>query len=145
MYTHEEFAADVIKNFEFLETDFGMRRQPTQVSGIASWVAFENVNVRVIVEHELGGFLTVSVQNLRHIKHDPMERSEFDLDEIMRVLGGRQPRRDEPRTSPAVIAKAAELLKSVGAPVLNGDFAALHERQNKIVEAVRKQNAKSII
>jgi hypothetical protein len=38
------------------------------------------------------------------------------------------------------VARTAETLRSVGAPVLKGDFEALHARQRKLVEAVRRTN-----
>ena len=140
MYTHENFASDVARNFEFLETEYGMRREPAHVAGAGSWVVYGNVNVKVIVEFEVGGSCGVSVVNLRHVKHDPMERSEFDLEEIIRLSGQREQRGKEPRSLSEAVAKAADTLRNIGGPVLKGDFAALHERQKKLVEAVRRTN-----
>jgi hypothetical protein len=140
MYTHEDFAADVIRNFEFLESEYGMRREPAHVAGIGSWIVYANPTMKVTVEYELGGYCGVSVLNLRHVKRDPLERSEFDLEEIVAVGGARQPRRQDPRSISEAVARAAETLRSVGAPVLKGDFEALHARQRKLVEAVRRNN-----
>src|SRR5258705_12742359 len=98
MYTHENFAADVARNFEFLESEYGMRRDPPHVEGVGSWVVYANSIIKIVVEHELGGYCGVSVMNLRHVKQDPMERSEFDLEEIVAVSATRQPRRQEPRS-----------------------------------------------
>ena len=39
MYTHENFAADVARNFEFLESEYGMRREPLHIAGAGSWVS----------------------------------------------------------------------------------------------------------
>jgi hypothetical protein len=136
-YTHENFAADVAREFQFLETDYGMRREALRTEGIGSWVVYSNALVKVIVEHEIGGFSGVSVVNLRHVKSDPMERSEFDLEEIV-ALAGRRPSRGQPRSMTETVARLAETLKSAGGPVLKGDFEALHARQRKIVEAVRR-------
>jgi hypothetical protein len=36
------------------------------------------------------------------------------------------------------VARSAEALRAVGGPVLKGDFEALHARQRKVVEAVRR-------
>ncbi|MEO8380030.1 MAG: hypothetical protein ABI779_10245 [Acidobacteriota bacterium] len=141
MYTHENFTADVLREFQFLESDFGMRREPVPVSGGGSWIQFASPTVRVIVEHELGGYCGVTVQNLRHVKRDPLERSEFDLEEIMAVAGGpRQGRKQDPRSLSEAIARAAQSLRSAGAPVLNGDFEALQTRQMKAVEALRRHH-----
>lgn len=139
MFTHDEFAAEVARHFEFLESDYGMRREPLQKAGVRSWIGYANVNVKVIVEHEENAYCSVTVQNLRHIKHDPLERSEFDLDEVVAV-SPRPPRRQELRATREAVAKAAETLRTVGASVLAGDFAALHERQRKAVETLRRYN-----
>lgn len=140
MYTHENFAADVVRNFEFLESEYGMRRDPAHVEGAGSWVVYANATMKIIVEHELGGYCGVTVLNLRHVKRDPLERSEFDLDEIVAVGGGRQQRRQEPKSMSEAVAKAAETLRSAGASVLKGDFEPLHVRQRKLVEALRRHN-----
>jgi hypothetical protein len=139
MYTHENFATDVVRNFEFLESEFGMRREPAHVAGAGSWIVYVNPTVKVVVEYELGGYCGVSVLNLHHVKRDPLERSEFDLEEIVAV-GGRQMRRQEPRSVSEAVARAAETLRSAGASVLRGDFEALHARQRKLVEALRRHN-----
>ena len=138
MYTHENFAADVARNFEFLESQYGMRREPPHVEGLGSWVVYTSPVMKIVVEHEIGGYCGVSVVNLRHVKRDPLERSEFDLDEIVAVSGPRQPRRQDPRSMSEAVARSAETLRSVGASVLKGDFEALHARQRKLVEAVRR-------
>ena len=138
MVSHEEFAADVARSFAFLESDYGMVREPVHVAGIGCWVTYANPQVKVVVEREIGGYCGVSVQNLRHVKKDPLERSEFDLDEIVAVANARQPRRPDPRSMSEVVARAAETLRTAGASVLKGDFEALHARQKKLVDAVRK-------
>jgi hypothetical protein len=140
MYTHENFAADVLQNFEFLESEYGMRREPTHVAGAGSWVVYANLNVKVVIEYEVGGSCGVSVVNLRHVKHDPLERSEFDLEEIIAVAAPRQQRRQDPRSMSEAVAKSAETLRSIGASVLKGDFEALHTRQRGRVEALRRHN-----
>ena len=140
MYTHENFAADVVRNFEFLESEYGMRREPAHVEGAGSWVVYANPALKVVVEHELGGYCGVSVVNLRHVKRDPLERSEFDLEEIVAVGASRQSRRQDPRSMSEAVTKAAETLRSTGASVLKGDFEALHDRQRKLVEALRRHN-----
>ena len=140
MYTHENFAADVARNFEFLESEYGMRREPPNVAGVGSWVVYANSLLKIVVEHEVGGYCGVSVVNLRHEKRDPLERSEFDLEEIVTVSGPRQTRRQDPRSMSEAVAKCAETLRSVGASVLKGDFEALHARQRRHVEAVRRNN-----
>jgi len=141
MYTHENFAADVARDFEFLETEYGMRREPAPVSSGGVWVLYANPTVKVIVEHELGGYCGVSVQNLRHIKSDPLERAEFDLEEIVAISGAsRQGRRPDPRSMSEAISRAAQTLRTVGAAVLKGDFEALQVRQRKAVEALRRHN-----
>ena len=140
MYTHENFAADVVRNFEFLESEYAMRREPAHLAGASSWVVYANAMMKIVVEYELAGYCGVSVLNLRHVKRDPMERSEFDLDEIIALGGSRQTRRQEPRSISEAVARAAETLRSVGASVLKGDFEALHARQRKLVEAVRRNN-----
>ncbi|HXA18388.1 MAG TPA: hypothetical protein VN380_15445 [Thermoanaerobaculia bacterium] len=140
MYTHENFAADVARNFGFLETEYGMRREPPNVAGVGSWVVYANALMKVVVEHEVGGYCGVSVVNLRHVKHDPMERSEFDLEEIIAVGGPRQTRRQDPRSMSEAVQKSAETLRTVGASVLKGDFEALHARQRRNVEAARRNN-----
>lgn len=136
MYTHENFAADVVRNFAFLESDYGMRREP---AGSSSWVVYANPQVKVVIEHEIGGYCGVTVVNLRHVKRDPLERAEFDLEEIIAV-GPRQPRRPDPRSMSEAVAKSADTLRSLGASVLKGDFEALHARQRRLVEALRQHN-----
>jgi hypothetical protein len=140
MYTHEDFAADVARHFEFLESEYAMRRQPAHIAGIASWVEYATPNIKVVVEYEIGAWVGVSVVNLRHVKRDPLERSEFDLEEVLAVSGTRPQRRQEPRSPSEAVARAAETLRSVGGSVLKGDFEALHARQRKLVEAVRRNN-----
>lgn len=141
MYTHEDFAADVTREFQFLETDYAMRREPVHVAGAGFWLQYAGSSVRVIVEHEMGGTCGVTVQNLRHIKRDPLERSEFDLDEIVAVSNApRQGRRPDPRSMNEAIARAAQSLRTVGASVLKGDFEALQVRQKKAVEALRRHH-----
>jgi hypothetical protein len=140
MYTHENFAADVTRNFEFLESEHGMRREPLHIAGAGSWVVYANPQVKVIVEYEVGGSCGVSVENLRHVKRDPMERSEFDLDEIVAVSGSRQQRRQDSKSMSDAVAKCAQTLRAAGTTVLNGDFEALHSRQRKLVEAIRRNS-----
>ena len=137
MYTPENFASDVTRHFAFLESDYGMRREP---AGAVSWIVYGNESVRVIIEHETGGYCGVTVVNLRHVKHDPLERAEFDLDEIVAASGQRPPRRQDPRSMGEAIARSADTLRAVGAPVLKGDFEALHARQRKMVEAIRRHS-----
>lgn len=140
MYTHENFAADVARNFEFLESEYGMRREPPHVAGAGSWVVYVNSLLKIVVEYEAGGYCGVSVVNFRHEKRDPMERSEFDLEEIITVSGPRQTRGQDPRSMSEAVARCAGTLRSVGASVLKGDFEALHARQRRHVEAVRRNN-----
>ena len=140
MYSHENFAADVGRNFAFLESEYGMRREPPHVAGAGSWVVYANSLIKIVVEYEIGGYCGVSVMNLRHVKRDPLERSEFDLEEIVAIVGSRQSRREAPRSMSDAVAKCAETLRSVGGPVLKGDFEALHARQRKLVEALRRNN-----
>lgn len=138
MYSHDDFAKDVIRNFEFLESEYALRREPMHVEGAGCWVAYGSPTVRVIVEHELGNYCGVTIQNVRHVKRDPLERSEFDLEEIVAVSGLKQPRRQDPRSPGEAVGRAAETLRAVGEPVLKGEFEALHTRQLKLVEALRK-------
>lgn len=137
--THDDFGAEVARLFEFLEKDYAMRREPMHREGARAWVSFANIDVKVIVEQEENAYCTVSVQNLRHIKHDALERSEFDLDEII-ASSPRPPRRQDFRATKEGVAKAAETLRTIGAPVLAGDFTALHARQLKSVETLRRYN-----
>jgi hypothetical protein len=143
MYTHENFAADVARNFEFLESEYGLRREPLHVAGGGSWVVYANSLIKVVVEHEVGGYCGVTVVNLRHVKSDPLERSEFDLSEIVAVRGWREPRRGEPRSMTEAVTRCAETLRSAGASVLAGDFDALHARQRRHVESVRRNGPMS--
>lgn len=137
----ESFATDVARDFQFLEEEYGMRREPVQAAAGGAWVIYASAAVRVVVEHELGGHCGVTVQNLRHIKRDPLERGEFDLEELVAVAGApRQGRRQDPRSMTEAVAKAAQTLRSVGAPVLKGDFETLQSRQRKAVEALRRHN-----
>ncbi len=140
MSSHDDFAKDVIKSFEFLESEYGLRREPMHVEGAGGWIGYANATIRVIIEHELGNYCGVTVQNLPHVKRDPQERSEFDLDEIVAVSGTRPQRRQEPRSLSEAITRASETLRAVGGPALKGDFEALHARQLKLIEAVRKGN-----
>jgi hypothetical protein len=140
MFTHEDFAEEVARHFQFLEKDYEMRREPMQKSGVRSWLTYGNINVKVVIEFEERGYLSVTVQNLRHIRHDPLERSEFDLDEILAVSNPRQQRRQEFRAVRESPARAAEALRTAGAPMLGGDFEALHARQRKAVETLRRHN-----
>lgn len=138
MYTHENFAADVARHFAFLESDYGLRREAPRVEGSGAWMVYGGPAVKVVVEYESGGSCGVSVVNLHHVKRDPLERSEFDLDEIVALSGSRQPRRQDPRSMSEAVARSAETLRALGASVLKGDFEALHARQRKNVEAVRR-------
>jgi hypothetical protein len=134
MCTHENFEADVARNFAFLESEYNLRR----VLGGGSWIVYANVLLKVIIEHEVGGHCSVTLVNLRHVKRDPLERGEFDLEEIIAVSGQRPPRRPDPRSMSEAVARSAETLRAVGGTVLRGDFEALHARQRKLVEAVRR-------
>lgn len=140
MYTHDNFAEDVTRDFQFLETEYGLRREPVHVTGGGFWVSYVNPTVRVVIEHELGGHCGVTVQNLKHVKRDPLERAEFDLEEIVATAGGPRQRRQDPRSMTEAVAKAAQTLRSVGGPVLNGAFEELQTRQRKAVEALRRHN-----
>lgn len=140
MNSQEEFVAEVTRQFQFLETDYGMHREPVQNGPGRTWMTYGNVNVKVIVEVEHNAYLHVTVQNLRQIKHDSLERSEFDLDEII-AASPRPPRRPELRANRESLAKAADMLRTVGAPVLQGDFETLRARQLKAVEAIRRHDA----
>jgi hypothetical protein len=138
MFTHDEFAEAVIRHFQFLESDFGLRREPQQKADGRSWVSYANAALRVIVEYEIDAYCTVTVQNIGHVKRDPLERSEFDLDEIVAVSAGRPQKKQDPRAMADVIARSAETLRTNGATVLGGNFDALHERQRKTVESLRR-------
>jgi len=140
MFTQEEFAAEVARQFQFLESEYGMRREPMHAERGRAWIGFANAGVKVVVEVEDGTYISVTVQNLRHIKRDTLERSEFDLDEIVAASGPRQPRRQDLRANREGVAKAAEALRAVGAPVLRGEFDTLHARQLKAVETLRRHD-----
>jgi hypothetical protein len=143
MYTNEQFSQDVAASFAFLESDYGMRRHPIHIAGAGAWIAYENADVKVVVEHEGVGYCGVSVQDLRHVSRDSLERTEFDLEEILKLSGVREPRRqDSPKNMTAVVARAADQLRTSCAAVLKGDFSTLHARQFKYVEAVRKNSPK---
>ncbi len=118
-----------------------MRREPGAASGGGLWLVWANANVKVIVERELGGHCGVTVVNLRHVKRDPLERGEFDLEEILASSGQRQGgRRQEPRSMTEAVARAAQALRSTGARVLSGDFEALHAKQRQAVEVLRRHH-----
>jgi len=137
--THEDFATEVERQFQFLDSEYRLRREPMQKEGARAWVGYANVDIRVVIEQEENAFCSITVQDLRHIKHDPLERGEFDLDEIVAITNPRPKRRDF-RATREGIAQAAEMLRAIGRPVLEGDFAALHERQRKAVELLRRYN-----
>jgi hypothetical protein len=142
MDKHESFAADVIRAFKFLEDEYALRREPHHIGSDGSWISYTGTNVTVIVEYEAGGSCGVSVRDLRFIKRDPLDRGEFDLEEIV-ALGGnqrQQGRRPDPRSMSEAVNRAAQTLRTAGAPVLGGEFAQLHERQRKNAEALRKHN-----
>lgn len=139
MEKHEAFAADVTREFQFLEEEYGLRRMPQHVSSEGSWIVYAGTDVSVTIEQERGVECGVSVRNLRHVKHDPLERGEFDLEELVAVAGA-QPRRQPPRSMSEAIARAAETLRTIGGPVLKGDFEALQTRQRKAVDALRRFN-----
>ena len=140
MFTPEEFADEVARQFQFLEADYGMRRVPLQTGPGRAWTGFANPDVKVVVEIEDGTYISVTVQNLKHVKHDSLERSEFDLDEIVAASSPRPPRRQDLRANREAVAKAAETLRTLGAPVLRGDFETLHARQLKAVETLRRHD-----
>ena len=141
MDKHEAFGADVIREFKFLEEEYGLRREPHHITPEGSWINYTGPLVSVIVEHEQGGSCGVTVRDLRHVKSDPLERGDFDLEEIQAIAGGqRQGRRPDPRSMSEAVTRAAQTLRSVGGPVLRGDFEALHTRQRKAVEALRRHN-----
>lgn len=140
MYTQEDFEADVIRDFEFLVTQYGMRREPLRSAGVGTWITYANPMAKVIIEYEVGGFCGVTVQNPRFIQHDPQERSEFDLEEIIEVSPNKPQRRRDPKNVTELIARSAETLRTLGDAVLKGDFDALHERQRKVVEAGKRTN-----
>ena len=139
-YTHEQFGSDVAQKFEFLESSHGLRRHALHAESAGAWIIYENADVKVTVEYEIGGSCGVSVQNVRHVNRDPLERNEFDLDEIVALSGGK-PRREEPRSMPEAVSRAAQLLQSAGSSVLKGDFVALHARQARAAETIRRNNA----
>lgn len=140
MYTPDDFSNDVTKHFEFLESEYRMRREPMKREGTSTWITYASDVAKVIVEHDVGGYCSVAVQNPRYVKADPLERLEFDLDEVLAVSGSRPGKRQEPRSMSEAVARAADTLRQAGARVLNGDFEALHARQRKVVESVRKNN-----
>jgi hypothetical protein len=145
MEKHEAFAADVTREFKFLEEEYGLRRMPQHVGPEGSWIVYAGADVSVTIEQERGVECGVSVRNLRHVKHDPLERGEFDLEELVAVAGaaggaGGPGRRQPPRSMTEAIARAAETLRTIGAPVLRGDFEALQTRQRKAVDALRRFN-----
>lgn len=141
MDKHEIFAADVIREFKFLEEEYGLSRAPHHITSESSWITYNGSLVSVIVEHEQGGSCGVTVRDLRHVKRDPLERGDFDLEEIIAVSGGqRQGKRQEPRSTSEAVTRAAQTLRNVGAPVLRGNFEALHARQRKAVEALRRHH-----
>ena len=140
MYTHENFADDVARHFQFLESEHGMRREALRVAGGGAWIVYANALMKVVVEAEIGGHCGVSVVNLHHVKRDPLERSEFDLEEIVALGATRQGRRQDPRSLSEAVARSAETLRAAGASVLKGDFEALHARQRKRVEALRRDS-----
>jgi hypothetical protein len=141
MDKNETFAADVIREFKFLEEEYGLRREPHHVTSEGSWINYAGSVVTVIVEYEMGGSCGVTVRDLKHVKRDPLDRGEFDLDEIVAIAPGqKQGRRPEPRSMTEAVTRAAQTLRAVGGPVLRGDFEALHVRQRKAVDALRRHN-----
>jgi len=141
MSANETFTADVIRDFHFLEEEYGMRREPAAVSGGGLWLIWANANAKVIVEREIGGHCGVTVVNVRHVKRDPLDRGEFDLEEIIALSGQKQGgRRQEPRSMTEAVARAAQTLRSVGARVLGGDFEALQTKQRQRVEELRRHH-----
>lgn len=136
--SHEDFAAEVTKRFEFLESAHQFRRHAMQTSGASGWIVYESPNVKVIVENEAGFSCGVTIQDLRRVKHDPLERTEFDIDEIL-AMTNRKPR--NARNMNESIANGADALRNFGAAVLNGEFEKLHERQARSLETIRRNQA----
>jgi hypothetical protein len=140
VYTSDDFAGDVTGSFEFLESEYAMQRSPTSGSGAGTWITYSGTAALVTIEFEPGGYCGVTVRNPRHVKEDPMERSEFDLEEIIAVHGNAPRQRQEPRSMSEAVARAAQALRAAGDRVLRGDFEALHERQKLAVQAARRQH-----
>ena len=140
MDKHEAFGADVIREFKFLEDEYALRREPHHITGEGSWITYGGLNVAVIIELEQGNSVGVTVRNLRYVKRDPLERGEFDLEEVAALAGGQrqQGRGREPRNVTEAVARAAQTLRATGPSVLGGDFEALHARQRKAVEGLRR-------
>lgn len=109
-----------------------------QTSGATGWIVYESPNVKVIVENEAGFSCGVTIQDLRRIKHDPLERTEFDIEEIL-ALANKKPRTS--RNMNESIVNGADALRNFGASVLKGDFERLHERQARAVETIRRNQA----
>jgi hypothetical protein len=140
LYTSDDFSSDVAKSFEFLESEYAMQRGPTIGPGAGTWITYSGASALVTVELEPGGYCGVTVRNPRHVKEDPMERSEFDLEEIIAIHGNVPRQRHEPRSMSEAVARAAQALRATGDRVLRGDFEALHERQKHAVQAARRQH-----
>jgi hypothetical protein len=109
-----------------------------QTSDASGWIVYESPYVKVIVENEAGFSCGVSIQDLRRVKHDPLERTEFDIDEIL-ALSNKKPR--NARNMSESIANGADALRNFGAAVLQGEFERLHERQARAVETIRRNQA----
>lgn len=129
MYTFEEFEADAVRAFAFLETEHAMRRR-FERAGIAAWLTYQNTIAGVSVYYEVGSGVTTSIEDVAYSRK-PLDTSRSFS--VFALTAGRQTT-DSP-TLPQAIAEQAEILRKHGQNVLAGDFSELHAKHDRLVAA----------
>jgi hypothetical protein len=129
MYTFDEFRADVFAAFEFLQSEYRMRRKD-QAFGIEAWVEYESDLAIVMISYEIGARVQTFLEDPRYQRKPLDTTRRFSVSAL--AVNAQSVEAGGSRA--AVIAQAATL-QAHGDHVLHGDFNALHAQHDRLVAA----------
>lgn len=125
------FERAVEASFAFLVRHYGFRSPECHAGDSEAWVVYMNRQVRVTVSRKHASGCTVSLEGPRFLD---ILRSDFDLDELAQEMaraGRYTPKPSAALTLEESVAHCAEVLLTIGAEVLNGDFTMLAEAERR--------------
>ena len=138
---HETFERAVDEAFGFLVIRYEFSRKPLRVIAYERSIEFEKDVAKVIVQQEMGGPPWVTLE--APVSVAPGLRRGFGLHELeqeMQRLGRYQQKPFSPRTLQEALLDLSEILKTIGAEVVAGNFNILFQRQLRHLDAIEKSN-----
>ena len=136
------FEKAVGEYFAFLAAEYGFVREPMVTVGNACGITFNARGGSVLVQFEppSGIYVTLEAATAPEGIRPDYDLGALVQESVRRGLWTRQP--SHAKTFEDYVRNAAGLLRAIGHDVLTGDFRILFERQQRLVDAVRRNRPK---